>query len=293
MRTVFGLDVRSLAVCRILLGLTWLADLFARILNLKAHYTDAGVFPRGPLIADFVPRQYFSLFFINGSAWFAVLLFAVAMAAALAFVVGYRVRVAAAVSWALAVSMQVRAPLTGDAGDVALRLLLLWSLFVPMSAVWSLDAWRPGAPRPHRVHLSAGSIGLMTQMASIFFFAALLKTGKEWHGDRSAVYYALHLDAFATGFGVWLRQFEELGKALTVATMLSEGIVVWLLFSPWWNGPLRTLVAILFIGLHASFGLTMALGVFPFMMAAGWLLFLPEWFWEKLARRFPVDGVFT
>jgi len=33
MRTVFGLDVRSLAVGRILLGLTFLADILARVMN--------------------------------------------------------------------------------------------------------------------------------------------------------------------------------------------------------------------------------------------------------------------
>ncbi|MCC6537553.1 MAG: HTTM domain-containing protein [Bryobacterales bacterium] len=268
-----------------------LADLFARVLNLKAHYTDAGIFPRAALIGDFIPRQYSSLFFVNGTWWFAALLFAVAAVSAMAFTLGYRTRWAAAVSWVLAVSMQTRSPLIGDAGDTVLRLLLFWSLFASMGAVWSIDSWRPQARRPHRVHVSAGSIGLMLQMASIFFFAALLKSGKEWHGEMSAVYYALNLDAFATGIGIWLRQFEELGKLLTVTTMIFEGVVVWLLFSPWWNGPLRTLVSFLFVGLHASFGLTMALGVFPFIMAAGWLLFLPEWFWEKLARRWPALAI--
>ncbi|MBM3792869.1 MAG: hypothetical protein FJW31_02150 [Acidobacteria bacterium] len=258
---------------------------------MKAHYTDAGVFPRGEMIARFVPRQHASLFFVNGSTWFAALLFAVGALAALAFAAGYRTRLAAAVAWVLAVSMQARSPIIGDAGDVALRLLLFWGLFASMSEVWSIDAWRPRARRPRRVHLSAGCIGLMVQMASIFFFASLLKSGKEWHGEMSAVYFALHLDAFATDLGIWLRQFEGLGKVLTVSTMILEGVVVWLLFSPWWNGPLRTLVVVLFVGLHASFGLTMALGVLLFIMAAGWLMLLPEWFWEKLARRLPVLAI--
>ena len=41
-RQIFGLDVRSLALFRVMLGLVMIGDLMNRAIDLHAHYTDSG-----------------------------------------------------------------------------------------------------------------------------------------------------------------------------------------------------------------------------------------------------------
>ncbi|MGA1192190.1 MAG: HTTM domain-containing protein, partial [Bdellovibrionota bacterium] len=52
-RSYCCLDTRSLALFRIALGLLLLIDLINRAKFLRAHYTDFGVLPRGPLVTEF------------------------------------------------------------------------------------------------------------------------------------------------------------------------------------------------------------------------------------------------
>ncbi len=56
----FGVDLRTLALFDILLGIFLLLDLLARATDLIAHYTDNGVFPRstiGKVIANLRTRE--------------------------------------------------------------------------------------------------------------------------------------------------------------------------------------------------------------------------------------------
>src|SRR5215210_4821337 len=89
---VFGADLRSLALFRIVLALLVLADLANRATDLSAHYTDAGVLPRTVLVEQVLSRWAFSLNIMNRQPFFQMLLFGVAALAALGLLVGYRTR---------------------------------------------------------------------------------------------------------------------------------------------------------------------------------------------------------
>ena len=59
-REIFGVDLRTLALFDILLGIFLLLDLWALATDLVAHYTDNGVFPRstiGKVFANLRTRQ--------------------------------------------------------------------------------------------------------------------------------------------------------------------------------------------------------------------------------------------
>ncbi len=56
---LFALDERSLAVCRIGLGLLLIADLVTRVGELRAHYTDLGIMPRVSLAMGSTPSVHF------------------------------------------------------------------------------------------------------------------------------------------------------------------------------------------------------------------------------------------
>src|SRR5581483_8866765 len=99
------------------------------------------------------------------------------------------------------------------------------------------------------------------------------------------VYLALSVDGFVTRFGQILHDFIPLTKLLTRFTMVLELFGPVLLFVPFANGLLRTLVIAAFILFHAGLGLCLELGDFPPICWVAWLALLPTWFWLKLGQR--------
>jgi hypothetical protein len=193
---LFALDTRSLALFRVGLGLLVVLDAAGRLPDLTALYSDAGAVPRalvGELRGDAIPL---SLYLASGSALFAGGLLVVHAVAGACLLVGYRTRVATAVAWLLTLSIQHRNPLVENWGDLILRLLLFWSLFLPLAERASLDG-RRNLPGPAaRSFVSFGSAALIVQIVCIYFFSALLKTGSTWH-DGSAIAVSLQNDCIA------------------------------------------------------------------------------------------------
>ena len=108
-REIFTLDLRSLALFRIALGLLIIGDLFTRSVDLTAHYTDAGVLPASTLFDIYGSRVYASIHVIaSGSLTAEALVFALHAIAAIALLVGYRTRLATVLCWYLSVSLQFR-----------------------------------------------------------------------------------------------------------------------------------------------------------------------------------------
>jgi hypothetical protein len=183
---VFALDVRSLAVLRIGLALMILWDVAVRYPDLSAHYSDDGVLPISILP---VHEQMPSLHVLSGSiVWQAILFYAQA-AFALALLVGWHSRWATVLSWAMLMSLQSRNGLVLHGGDAVLRVLMFWSMFLPLGACWSLDA-RDRPPPPRRV-ASMATAGFLIQLVMLYVFAALGKWGPAWRSDGSAVFMAL------------------------------------------------------------------------------------------------------
>jgi hypothetical protein len=159
-------------------------------------------------------------------------------------------------------------------------------LFVPLGAVWSLDRRQgltPQGPSP-RV-LSFGTAGLLLQIALMYWTTALLKSGREWRVDGTAIAYALSIEELATPLGTALLQFPDLLEALTFLTLGLEIAAPLLLFSPVWSVPLRLAGIAAIAGLQAGIWLTLAVGIFPWLAAASMVCFLPSWFWDTLLPR--------
>jgi hypothetical protein len=282
---VLGADLRSLAAFRIVLGLLVLADLANRATDLSAHYADAGVLPRTVLIQEVLAPSKFSLNLINGQPFFQALLFGAAALAALGMLVGFRTRVMTVVAWALLLSIQWRNPLVLGAGDILLHLLLFWGALLPLGAYWSVDRALKAAPPRLSMHfLSFATVGLFMQIAFMYWFTAILKSGEEWRVDGTAIYYALSIDQIVTPIGTHLYQFPELLKVMTFGTLALEAFGPLLLFSPFFTGPVRTATVAAFMSLHFGIWLTMDIGIFPWISAFCMVCLLPGWFWDKAAE---------
>jgi hypothetical protein len=279
---LFSIDLRSLALFRIVMGCLLLADLAIRSQDLAVHYTDQGVLPLAALQEHPHGRMlsYLSLHFLHGSEAWALLLFVLAASCAFALMLGFRTRTAAFASWVLLLSLQHRNPLVVYGGDNFLAVVLFWCLFVPLGARWSLDA-RAGRGSDASTALSWGSVGLLVQIAAVHWFSAFHKRSAEWYLDGTAVAYALHLDHLVRPLGLVLREHDLVLRLITHGTIALELIGPLLLFSPWRPVLSRMLAIAGFVGLHLGIGFTLALLHFSWICAATMVVYLPPWFWDE------------
>ena len=286
-RTVFSADLRSLAVFRIVLALVVLLDLADRSRNLTAHYTDAGVMPRADLLAhrDILDSTSFSINLISGGAFVQGVIFVIAALAAVGLLVGYVTRLMTLIVWLLVVSIEWRNPLLNGGGEGLLRLLLFWSLFLPLGAMWSVDRRRDRGPPPASMRVASVPVAaLFLQYAFVYWFAFLLKSSPEWRSEGTALSRALGLEEFAKPLAHTLLQFPSLLMVMTFGVLAIEGLGPFLLLSPFKTGPLRTLGVALFMSLHLGIWLTLGMGIFPAVAGLTMVCFLPTWFWDRVAR---------
>ncbi len=279
---LFSIDLRSLALFRIVVGCLLLGDLAVRSQDLVVHYTDQGVLPLAALQEHPYGRMlsYLSLHFLHGSEAWAFLLFVLAASCAFALVLGFRTRTAAFASWVLLLSLQHRNPLVLYGGDNFLAVVLFWCLFVPLGARWSLDARGARGSRASTA-FSWGSAGLLVQIAAIHWFSVFHKRSAEWLLDGTAVSYVLHLDHLVRPLGLVLREHDLVLRLVTHGTIVLELVGPLLLFSPWRPVLLRMLAIAGFVGLHLGIGFTLALLHFSWICAATMVVYLPPWFWDE------------
>lgn len=135
----FAIDLRSLALLRLLLAVALLANLLSQLPDWLAFYSDAGVLPRDIAVRT-DGSERFSLYFASGTAAFVFALWLTQCLAALALLFGWHTRTAIALSWLLLLSLQSRNPLVLNAADAWLATLLFWGLWLPLSARAAFDA---------------------------------------------------------------------------------------------------------------------------------------------------------
>jgi hypothetical protein len=290
---LFAIDLRSLAAFRIGAASVLLLDLWYRGQEITAYFTDAGVLPRTARIELFSFGEAFgfqhqwSLHMLSGEYWAQLVLMLLAAMFAGWLLVGYRTRLAAVASWILLMSLDGRNPVLLSSDDVLLRSMLLWSLFLPLGARFSVDAWRAGksVAFPTRI-VSMASVALLLQLCMMYWFAVVFKMKSlddmpsQWADDYSGVYYALHCDAFATRIGLWLRQFPTTMQFLTGFSFWLELVGPILAFSPWYTKWIRGGIVAVFVAFHVGLGLCMTIGLFPVICIVSWLVFVPGEFWS-------------
>jgi len=285
---LFGADLRSLAALRIATALILILDLCQRATDLEAHYSDFGVAPRSLVIDNLGSRWFVSFHFLSGAWQVQALLFLLAGILACALLIGYRTRIATVGCWIFWVSLIVRNFHVVAGGDMLLRAVLFWSMFLPLGAHYSVDrAWArfPGK-LPKRV-VSWGTAAFTVQILILYWASVFAKSGAEWWGEGSAVYYALSIDYITTPLGQWLLHLPAPVLRLATWSVLAfEFLGPALLLVPWLTGPVRTLVVFGFVALHLAFFFTLLIGLFPLIAIASMLFFLPSWFWDRLLPQF-------
>lgn len=282
---VFGIDLRTLALFRFLLGSVLFVDLCKRALDLRVFYTDFGVMPRDWAM-NVNGLWRISLHLANGEAWFIGLLFAIEMIAALGIALGWRARRSIVVAFVLHTSLLNRDQLVLLGGDILITCLMFWAMFLPIAARWSVDAALSRTPPPaDNTHCSFATAGLLLQVLSVYFFSAILKNGREWWPEGTAVDYAMQIDAYATPVGQWLRHFPQLEYGLTLFVyfleLLGPPLALFLVATK----PLRFVVMVLLMCMHIGFIFCLNLGPFPWISLTSLTTLAGGWLWDLAARR--------
>lgn len=287
---LFGIDERSLALFRVGLGVALLIDWGLRLDHISVFYTDGGVLPRAAALQFWDSRYLNSLFFATGTFWGALALMLPAGPIALAVLFGWRTRLMSALALVMMVSWQVRDFPVVQGSDDLLRMLLFWSLFLPLGRCWSVDAAldRKAADRePHgRIWLSVGCAALMLQSSYVYLMGAIIKAGNPvWFEDGTAIYYAMNIDQFTTALSPYLLEFPSLMTLLTRFVFLLELVGPILLFCPWATPRVRLLVLAGLIPMHLGFKLFLQVGMFPLVSLISLTPFIPGAVWAFVEQR--------
>ncbi|WP_339104817.1 hypothetical protein [Haloterrigena salinisoli] len=289
-----GIDARALAAFRILLGCTLLFDVLHRSRDLVAFYADAGAYPRALHLAVGDSTGRYSLHVLSGEPWVQAALFGLAALLAVALIAGYRTRLVTFLSLVLLVSVHFRNPLVLNGADRLLREVLLLALFLPLGRRWAVDALGGdrardgGSERERRNRAGAGGENWVATPATaavlvyvVGFFAnngQHKRLGDTWTTGE-ALGYALRQDHMTILLGdrvVDYPLFLEIGTYGWLAMVVGAPLLLVL------TGWLRTAYVGAFLGAVAGLGLSMAVGLFPAVLTAVLVLFLPSFVWDRL-----------
>jgi hypothetical protein len=298
LETRLAVDLRSLALFRIAVGVILVADSLLRTRDFTLMFAPDGLFPPDKL-RDFFghdPSEW-SLALLLDRSWPGGAVLALEGLAGACLAVGWWTTTATVVAWAAVVSVFRRTLPAANAGDLLLSCLLFWSIFLPLGDRWSIDAWRrsgtgrgpqPAPRRPSSV-FSIATAALVLQVMAVYIGAGVAKCNATWlNGD--AMHYALSVHDHGTPLGTWLARADWLTRPLTWTVIACE-IMLPLIFIAWPSGRVRLAIATTFILFHAAIWATMTVGLFAPIGIAAWLPLLPAAAWSPRHRgRLPSAG---
>jgi hypothetical protein len=286
-------DTRGLAIFRILFGLGLLGYLVTRVTgdSFYAFHTNLGVYPNH--YGLFNPHVPYTWSFLSGASVPSHVAIALALMGLvfLCFTLGYRTWLASVLSLLCLVSLHHRMPLVVNGSMVAMHIVMVWALALPLGRHYSVDAWLlrrrgegPARLRGERV-TSLGVLGFRLQLACIYAFNVLHKTGETWM-EGSAVHYVLWQDRIAMAPAVWVRENAPVWgiQAATYGTLVVESVIAVCLLLPLFPKHARRVAFGAMLLLHWGIGMMVQLGPFPFVFPAAGVLMMASGDWSTMDR---------
>jgi predicted DCC family thiol-disulfide oxidoreductase YuxK len=305
--TYLRIDPRSLALGRIVLGLVLLVDLVRRVPWIQDLYSNLGLIPNHTVLWRPPFPRIFSFLFMASLPEEAAIWFWISFVCFFCFCIGYRTRLFHALSFLMTTSLHNRVLFAENWGGVAIGVLMIWTFFLPLGRRFSVDAIRASMrARPHETpaELAAGvpppdtsqttslaALGLLLQIAVIYFFNYAHKTGVTWRSG-SAVHYVLWQERIVTVLGLWMREHVPYAalRTMSIGTLIIEAAAPALVLTPIFWRWTRFIAALLLFGLHLSIMLMVNLGIFSFAMMGFEPFLVTDAQWRLFARLVPKRG---
>jgi len=288
----YVLDLRSLAAFRILLGLYLLYDIYSRLslgkYDLYWYISD------GFLDVDDTCHQapLHRVWFYRGSASFQIAYFSLLTILVACFCLGFYCNgLFKTVFWVTHVALENRNMFVADGSDAYVRHLLFWSIFLPLSECWSLDARKRQVQ--YKTTISGlPCLSLTLQMVLMYYGTFFHRTtdlysiqNLKWLPPKlTAVHYALS-GSFSTR-DYWLTRFIRtnvvISKSMTLMAMTLEflaplGCMV--------DGRRRHWYAFVLFQLHLGLYLTMNLPNWQFLGMLTQVVWIPTHAWDTWLQR--------
>jgi hypothetical protein len=276
----FTLDVRSLAAFRIGLGLVVLADGILRGRDAALMFAPDGFFPPDVVRSFHGSPAAWSLALAGDTTWWGTTVVAAEAAAGTMLALGVCTRWSTVAAWALVMSVVQRTPPMTNAGDMWLISMLVWSIFLPLGEVWSIDARRRGGGPAASAARSIASAALVIQIATVYLGAGLAKCNVSWMSGE-AMRHALSVHDHGNRLGMAIARLEWLSAPVTwlvVAVELVAPFVLVAVPSP----RMRTALVAAFMVFHVAIQATMSVGLFAAIGITAWLAVVPAEAWTAL-----------
>ncbi len=300
----FSLDRRTLGFTRILLGFLCVMDLFRRTPDWLAMYSNTGVLPNH--VNLWRPQAWGAFTFLNAFSTAPELwaLWGVMLVTFLCLMLGYKTRIAHVLALVFVTSTNGRILLIENGGYVVFNLLVMWTAFLPMGDRFSLDAIldsmrrrkeanaeelndRTGVIDERRLspYVSLVCFVILLQIAAIYFFNVVHKTGPAWK-NGTAVHYVLYVDRMVTPLIGIVRYYAPPALLLVLGkfVIFGELALPYCILSPLARAWARRMALALMNILHLGFGSTFVLGPFAWAMCVFSTLLITKDDWEIAAR---------
>ncbi len=268
---IFSINLGSLGLFRIGIGVLLLCDLISRIIYGYDLISPDGVFSVRQAFKVLEGKSILSVYLISESLWYFYFLLVLSVVCYVSYLVGFKEKIFGVFSLILFYSIQNRNPFVLHGGDILLRVFLLLSLFLPIGS-YSICSKSNNKTEGYASIVTAT---LFVQIGIMYFFSALYKTGPEWLSG-SALFYALKLDWTSNSFGQSLTAVPQILRILTYFILGLEILILPLLFVKFKRTIIRGSLFVALFFFHICIFMTMDIGTFPFVCLLGVFILFPS-----------------
>ncbi len=260
-------------------------DLLQRLADVRAHYGSAGVrrFTAGVLEAA-VSSGRIDLFRLSDSLAYHEAVFIAGLLAASFVCLGVKARLATLALWLIVLSVHNRNPLLNEGADVYVRVLLFWSLFLPMGRHLTVRtalarAWPRAATDPAPVSPLAplALYAYSIQIGLVYLCSVLAKGATSYWPAGRGLELALQVDVVRGPGADLLLAHSYVLPVLTYLTLLIQAAAGVVLLLP--TGFLvrsRLVVLAGLAGMHVGIAAALSVGLFAYYAAVSLLPLVPS-----------------
>lgn len=289
LKEIFYLDLRSLALTRVMLAAVLIYDFITRIPFLEALYTDKGIVTRQQFITRLDHGWNWSIFLTSGNYTVTLILYSFMLYLFFKFLIGHGRTVLSILIYIFVISISNRNWTINNSGDDIYRVIAFIFIFLPFNHYYSVDSALGIKKDRDPKFVSYWTFAYILQLSLVYLVSYAFKTGDDWRVTYDGTYMAFSLEVFARSWVEYLLKFPKLLKVLTFIIVYAEGFLPYLLFLSFnkkLSSIIRYTIIAVFVGFHATLITAMKIGAFPWICIALWLGLLPGHFWETLSVRF-------
>jgi hypothetical protein len=274
MKSIEGLDYRSIGLFRIFLGLVVLYNMVVlKCNNFNVFFSVEKGFIPEPI------RKQFAFQNILTSDAGIVLLFLLVAILAITLTLGFAARYSAFLLFLFVAFYNSTFTHISFGYDRYLEVLLFLSIFLPLENRFGITSNSLQRPSKNKFNRWPAFLVLL-QIGLIYTISGLAKNGVMWQ-NGTAVGALLLDDLLTLPMAIQMASHHGLIKFLSYSTILFEAIALFLLFSPWKNQTSRIIFCVLIFSFHWGLSFFVDVGHFKLMGTLAVMLLLPSSFWQR------------